>query len=115
MQKCAKCLIDKRKKEFYRKNGKRLQSYCKQCLLNYQMARWHKRKLEAIAYKGGKCSRCGYNQHWAALCFHHLRDKELNWNKARQVSRERMFKELDKCELLCANCHMEHHAGELRT
>ncbi|MDD9952749.1 MAG: hypothetical protein OXR66_00260 [Candidatus Woesearchaeota archaeon] len=62
-------------------------------------------KKKAIAYKGGCCKHCGYEEHYAALQFHHLRDKEASWNDMRNMGWEKVRKELDKCELLCANCH----------
>lgn len=66
----------------------------------------------AIAYKGGKCEKCGYNKCAAALDFHH-RDptqKELNiGGKAQTWAWARIKAELDKCDLLCSNCHREVH------
>jgi hypothetical protein len=35
---------------------------------------WIEKKL-AVEYLGGKCSRCGYNEHYAALQFHHVATK----------------------------------------
>jgi 5-methylcytosine-specific restriction endonuclease McrA len=74
-------------------------------------------KEEAVALKGGCCQRCGYNKNLRALEFHHVnpQDKafaisEVTWGmkaddgcqawRAVQV-------ELEKCILLCANCHRE--------
>jgi len=68
-------------------------------------------KLEAIRYKGGKCQKCGYDKCYAAFDFHH-RDpniKEYAWNDLKKRSRKTIFEELDKCDLLCANCHRETH------
>lgn len=77
----------------------------------YIKEKYLRRKLEAIEYKGGACSVCGYNKFYGALEFHHLdpSKKEFSWNKMRKVSEERLKKELDKCELLCSNCHKEAH------
>lgn len=83
----------------------------KQDLYRNQVERWKKRKIEAITYKGGACSKCGYSKYYGALHFHH-RDpstKEASWNKIRLWPWDKVLTELDKCDLLCANCHAEEH------
>ena len=66
-----------------------------------------KRKNDAVLYKGGKCNRCGYNKSNAALDFHHVdrTQKDKNWLSLRLKPLEQLKNELDKCELLCKNCH----------
>ncbi len=68
-------------------------------------------KLKAIAYLGGKCRNCGYAKCKDALQFNHLNDKTSDLSKliVRGFTWNKLVKELDKCELLCANCHAEHH------
>ena len=70
-----------------------------------------------IEYKGGECEKCGYNDCNAALSFHH-KDKSnksfiISYNSKLFKSIEELFGdikvELDKCSLLCANCHNEEH------
>jgi hypothetical protein len=70
---------------------------------------------KAIAYKGGRCSACGYSKCHAALEFHHRsREKDFGISaKGYTRSWEKVKQELDKCVLLCANCHREAHSGEL--
>jgi len=77
----------------------------------YCIERWRQRKLDAVAYKGGKCERCGYNKYPGVLEFHHLdpSKKEASWNKIRLWSWKKVLTELDKCSMLCANCHREVH------
>ena len=81
----------------------------------YCVDRWQKRKLDAIEYKGGKCQRCGYDKYPDVLEFHHRdpNEKEANWSKIRLWKWDRVLTELDKCDILCANCHREVHI-ELR-
>jgi 5-methylcytosine-specific restriction endonuclease McrA len=66
------------------------------------------RKLRCVAYKGGKCSKCGYAKSLRGLHFHH-RDREDKLFSIAQASCswEVTKQELDKCDLLCANCHGE--------
>ena len=82
-------------------------------LQNYQaqQERGLHRKRILIEMCGGKCSQCGYDRNYAALCFHHLRDKsfQLDIRKCSNSSMERLIEEVAKCVLLCANCHMEVH------
>lgn len=91
--------------------GGRLRSYCYPCD--------HKRikdygqllKRKAVDYLGGKCCICGYSKSLRSLNFHHTdptqkefsiaKRKCLNWTDTQQ--------ELDKCVLVCANCHGEIH------
>lgn len=67
--------------------------------------------------RGGKCEKCGYNHNIAALDFHHLNPKEkefaIDLRKFSNMSLEKLQKELDKCILVCANCHRELHNPDL--
>ncbi|MCX6741290.1 MAG: hypothetical protein NTY61_02745 [Candidatus Parcubacteria bacterium] len=71
-------------------------------------------KLLAIKYKGGKCIICGYKKYQGALEFHHLDGKSKEFGLATAGltrSWEKTRKELEKCLLVCSNCHKEIHAG----
>jgi len=59
------------------------------------------------------CRRCGQD-HPACLVFHHVATKELGVGDAvrRGWGRERIRAEIAKCVVLCANCHLKHHAEE---
>ncbi len=68
----------------------------------------------AVEYKGGKCEICGYNNSIQALEFHHVDASQKEFGiSAAGLTRawSRVQKELDKCVMLCANCHREVHAG----
>ena len=74
---------------------------------------WRKRtKIKLIEYKGGKCEKCGYDKCVGALEFHHLDPNEKDFNISKSGhsrSWKRVKDELDKCILLCSNCHKETH------
>jgi len=72
------------------------------------------RKERAVIYKGGKCEHCLGSFHIAAYDFHHINpdEKDVDPGLLMQISDEILFKELDKCILLCANCHRIHHYEE---
>lgn len=60
------------------------------------------------------CIECGFS-HPAALDFHHRdkSDKEFNPSKMRDyTNKERFLKEIEKCDVLCANCHRILHYNE---
>lgn len=68
-------------------------------------------KQRCVDYLGGECKACGYNKCLAALDFHHREPKEKEFSIAELLTRkwETIKRELDKCDLLCANCHRELH------
>lgn len=71
-------------------------------------------KKECVEYKGGKCIVCGYDKCDRALDFHHLNPEEKDFTIASNNTKfrlEQLKPELDKCVLLCRNCHAELHAG----
>lgn len=68
----------------------------------------------AVEYKGGACEICGYNKCEIALVFHHLNPTQKDFALSMggyTRSWEKVKKELDKCTLLCSNCHAETHAN----
>lgn len=102
VRKCQSCLKD------FCSDGK--PKICNSCHVKKSQK---KKKLEAIAYYGGKCKLCGYSKCPGALVFHHLSGKDESpsyiihrwaWDKVKP--------ELDKCILICSNCHMEIHYNE---
>ncbi len=80
---------------------------------NAQQNRGLRRKKEIIQLLGGKCSRCGYNKNLSALTFHHKdpKNKKFKLDIRSLSNRKYVFieKEIDKCILLCHNCHAELH------
>lgn len=113
---CLTCNISQPQNNFY-KRGKKYISHCKSCYqLNYTKKR-RDTKQKCITYLGGKCSSCGYNKNIAAIDFHHIDSSTKENNIAsllKHSSFKKLKKELDKCVLLCANCHREHHSPELQ-
>lgn len=71
------------------------------------MANKDERRAFLIELKGGKCIDCGYNEHPAAFEFDHLRDKvaAISSMLNTPIKWERILAEVEKCELVCANCH----------
>lgn len=86
---------------------------CKKCLVIAVQKRREKVKQMAVEYKGGKCEICGYNKYAGALDFHHKDPSKKDFGIAHDghtKSWEKVKKELDKCMLVCANCHREIHS-----
>lgn len=117
----SKKICEKCGKEFDIINNGYNRRYCYDCVPidSYKDGASMRKMIKkwAIDYKGNQCQCCGYNKCIEALDFHHVnpeekdfnlsdRDIKLDWNMIK--------KEIDKCILICANCHREIHAG-LRT
>ena len=68
-------------------------------------------KKALIEYGGGKCQKCGYNACQRALEFHHLdpTQKDFGISKTLTKNIQTLKSEIDKCILLCSNCHAEEH------
>jgi len=60
-----------------------------------------------------KCFYCGYDKCVAALDFHHIdTNKEFKISNVRCYSKKKLKAEIDKCIVLCSNCHREVHFNE---
>ena len=103
---CTKC-----SREFWyaRSKGHR-RTVCNSC--NVKKSR-HSLKDMAVAYKGGRCVLCAYDKCQGALEFHHKDPEHKDFRISDGVGRKwsAIIVEIDKCELVCANCHREIHAG----
>jgi 5-methylcytosine-specific restriction endonuclease McrA len=72
-------------------------------------------KAKGVAYLGGSCKHCGLTTpHLCVYDFHHVNksEKEADPGSLLHYSWKRIQKELDKCILLCANCHRIEHEKE---
>src|SRR3989344_1146885 len=79
--------------------------------ISQRVEQWkQKTKKRALIYKGCGCVVCGYSTSTRSLIFHHLDPRLKDFGVGSGVrSWERLVVELDKCVLLCANCHGEVH------
>lgn len=133
-KKCGRCKQLKDILQFNKNPTKRdgLGCYCKECQKEYKDQHYRKNKelyfTRNKKYKQEKiqqfddykktlsCKTCGQN-HSATLDFHHRdkEEKEINICDAVHYQNwgiERVKKEIDKCDILCANCHRILHYNE---
>lgn len=114
MIKCNHCHEEKPLEQFHKRANRPTghQGHCKACNLKQVQERREAFKQQCLEYLGGECQVCGYRKCANALEFHH-RDptKDFVINKGTLAKFENVKEELDKCALLCANCHREVHAG----
>ena len=112
---CLQCrkLLTGRQSKYCSRQCKNI--FLNQSLQSYeaQQERGRKRKLELIKLKGNQCETCGYNNNYSALEFHHREpvDKnfQLDLRSLSNIKWEVILNEVEKCQLLCSNCHAEHH------
>jgi hypothetical protein len=78
-----------------------------------------KYKKEAIEKLGGKCNDCGIkpSEQWPIACFdfHHISDKDALISRLlhkKKIEKEKLEIELNKCIILCSNCHRKRHFRE---
>ncbi len=106
---CQKC----HKNYSYKKSQGHTLSLCNSCAVNKR-----KRGLKSWAtdYLGGKCTVCGYDRCVQAMDFHHVdpSTKRFGIGGNLSSSKAKLTAELNKCILLCSNCHREFHEGMLK-
>jgi len=136
MKTCNKCNTEKPENEFAFKNKSKgkLNAYCKECHKNYSKQHYKdnldyynkkSKKSTAIiiannselinSYKSKGCKYCPENDP-CCLDFHHVdsKSKEFDIGKGkRNFSVKKIENEIQKCEVLCSNCHRKLHAGRL--
>jgi hypothetical protein len=113
---CCKLCGETSKKKMANKGGGRISySICKSCHSSENTKRGRERKKMLVEHKGGSCIVCGYSKCIAALEFHHQdpNNKDPKFRALRYWSLKRAMDEVDKCYLLCSNCHREAHWGLL--
>lgn len=101
------CIYCNKQFEYNRSKGHR-KNRCGSCMIRLNRKRL---KDMALEYMGNCCSVCGYDKCKRALAFHHLikDDKDFSISQYTALAWPRMKAELDKCILVCSNCHMEIH------
>lgn len=116
---CPNC-----KKQFELPYGEVNRKYCFECMPKGLTKNEQNQKMRlmgkqnALYLLGNKCYICGFNKYSSALEFHHFNDdleKKFNLSNrftSYQLSEE-ILKELEKCIILCSNCHRAYHAKEL--
>lgn len=115
MKICNQCKQELPLSKFYKKGGTKNQYsfLCRKCWNKYQFEKQKAVKVKCAEYLGGQCKTCNYDKYIGALDFHHLdpKEKEFAMSIGRNYSFERCKPELDKCILVCKNCHAEIHHG----
>jgi CENP-B N-terminal DNA-binding domain len=112
---CAGCSsgLKGKQKKFCNAGCKNKYFYTRSGSYESQRKRGEKRRRYYLNLLGGKCSACGYNKNIAAMSFHHKTPRHkkfpLTINKLSNRKESDILSEVDKCIILCANCHIEHH------
>lgn len=112
---CTKCGKNLPIEEFNWRNkaqGTR-RSECKYCHSQYMKQVYQKKKNDVQELKAKcTCAKCG-DQRGYVLDFHHINPQEKENTIARMTSNnytlEKVYQEIEKCIVLCANCHREFH------
>lgn len=103
---CRNCQKEYRKQHYEVNKQKYLQ---KTSLYSQNFKEWFLEIKKTLS-----CKKCGENRHWV-LDFHHTnpaeKDTEIS-NLLRYNNKQRILSELDKCIVLCANCHRDIHYQE---
>ena len=131
---CTKCKCVKNTENDFGRSGKTKhgwQDWCKECRREYDRAYYQsnssnrkqqvrdyteQQRIKVIAlladYKKAGCSKCPEADP-RCMDFHHLRDKEFNIADAVHggYSESRVIEEVNKCIVLCANCHRKLHGA----
>ena len=114
-KKCSMCGEEKPLTEFAIRNKSKgiYRANCRKCQAGYASKRYYENKEILDNTKEGKCcARCGYNECIEALDYHHIDANTKIGTVARLLTHYNAqdgLKEIEKCILLCANCHRYFH------
>lgn len=123
---CTECGVEKSEEEFGKKGDRRLHR-CKQCINEYQRQHYeqnkekYKRKAKTWNHKVRKryqqlkeatpCDDCGGMFPYYVTEYDHRDPSTKADNVASLISRgvgwEKLMAEIEKCDLVCANCHRQ--------
>lgn len=131
---CTRCKKEKSLEDFRFRNktkGTR-QSWCKECMSKWEKNIWktskqrrssnakkaalrRKRNVDFVIdyLKDKKCLDCGEDD-IVVLEFDHISDKkfEISYATRATYSLEKIKQEIDKCDIVCANCHKRRTAKQ---
>lgn len=110
---CSRCKRELPLTQFYSRGNGKLRSECKECHKEYVKSKYQERKGAIGEVKASiGCAKCGDTRSYV-LDFHHKDPSIKDANIARMTSNknrlEDIQKEIDKCVVLCSNCHREFH------
>jgi len=128
MKQCNRCKETQPLENFSRKGKGRFQAYCKPCAREYGRNNYHKNREEnAAKQKAAKkirmdgikadirklkestpCMDCGEQYPYYCIDFDHVNGKKtthISEMLQQGGARWKIFSEITKCEIVCANCH----------
>ncbi len=97
--------------------GRVLCEPCRDRASRHQRSRtraWHS-WLDSVVVSRG-CAKCGWRQAASGLCFHHLDPSQKKFGIADGYyshTTHEIAEEVEKCVVLCLNCHGQYHAHVL--
>jgi hypothetical protein len=135
---CSKCKVSKPVSEFNFRNtaAGMYQSYCKECgkrltrshyrnnkrqYLDRNVRSYMKRRELMRQIKSRACADCGIQYPFYVMDFDHREGetKEYELNRVDRMTTRALLREIEKCDVVCANCHRVRtykrrieHAGE---
>lgn len=112
-KRCSKCGEELPLTEFYSKGNGKLRAECKKCHNDYVKNKYKQRKSQIDEIKTQyRCQKCGEDRSYV-LDFHHVGPIQKEKTVARMISNnrpmEKIEEEINKCIVLCANCHRAFH------
>lgn len=112
---CPRCETSKSIDEFYKRSNRGdYNGYCKKCSNEYHTERVKNVKIKMVEYKGCECIDCHLKLNdinYVVFDFHHLNpnEKDPNFDKIKYQKWDVIKNEINKCVLLCSNCHRIRH------
>lgn len=117
LKRCSRCKKFLPISEFGKNKSEkdRLHYVCKTCRRKYDEKHYNESKKIMHNLKINGCAICGYNKCDAALNFHHVNPKDKKFSlmiASMNRSNKNILEEINKCILMCCNCHKEIHTKE---